>query len=86
MIDDGFHSYDKSLCIYKIILGRYYVIYSKSVPGFLLDYLSLKNPICKGQFIIPKGSKYYENEYGEIVSNQIKFINARKINSNIKYY
>ena len=24
-----------------------------------------------GKFIIPKGTEYYENEYGEIVSSQI---------------
>lgn len=74
-VSDGFHSYSddcKVLCseaYYDKLLIR---IYSCS-RSFMLDYfLSDKNrAIVKCSCTIPKGSKYFKNEDGEIVSDNI---------------
>lgn len=63
----GYHSYiyismpysGLELCSRAIYLGK------------RLHYLSLCNPYYVAAFIIPKGSEYYENSKGEIVSSNI---------------
>ena len=69
VIQEGYHSYKcvaidntnpHERCLY---LGNYY-------PA-LKENLSLYKNCCIGTFIIPKGAKYYENEFGGIVSSEI---------------
>ncbi len=63
----GYHSYiyismpysGLELCSRAIYLGK------------RLYYISLCNPYYVAVFIIPKGSEYYENSKGEIVSSNI---------------
>lgn len=61
-IDEGFHSYKK-----LPILWRNMYITAKS--GFYNIY---RHVII--ECVIPIGSTYYENEFGELVSNQIKIM------------
>lgn len=67
-IDEGFHSYSKN-CSITGCSGKYYRVFSKdsSTCSFTI-YSDCRIMVC----IIPKGSVYYENEHGEIVSNRIK--------------
>ena len=69
IIDAGYHSYKwiaidntnpHERCLY---LGNYY-------PA-LKENLSLYKHCCIATFIVPKGAKYYENEFGGIVSSEI---------------
>ena len=69
VIQEGYHSYKwiafdytnpRERCLY---LGNYYFA--------LKENLSLYKNCCIGTFIVPKGAKYYENEFGGIVSSDI---------------
>ena len=69
IIDAGYHSYKwiaidntnpYERCLY---LGNY--------DNALKENLSLYGHCYIGTFIIPKGTKYFENEYGHIVSSDI---------------
>ena len=69
VIQEGYHSYKwiaidntnpHERCLY---LGNY---------NFALkENLSLYKHCCIATFMVPKGAKYYENEFGEIVSSEI---------------
>lgn len=68
-IDKGFHSYsmDKTMATkdkYQI------VIYNMENNG-IVDSISFSDKLVIVKCIIPKGSKYYENDFGEIVSDRI---------------
>ena len=70
----GFHSY-KSL---DMLNNRGINICVKPIKGSgeTIDYVYSiyeKDKLIIAKFIIPKGSEYYENQNGEIVSNQIIF-------------
>ena len=69
IIDAGYHSYKwvaidntnpHERCLY---LGNYNLS--------LKENISLYKHCCIGTFIIPKGAKYYVNEFGGIVSSEI---------------
>ena len=66
-IETGYHSYKEvaiDFChIRDIYLGD-------AINGFL-DDLSLYSHLYLGTFIVPKGSEYYINNRGEIVSSNI---------------
>lgn len=67
MIREGYHSYISISMPYSK-LG----LFSRKVYlGKNLGTLLLCNSYYIATFIIPKGSKYYENIYGEIVSSNI---------------
>lgn len=75
-IENGFHSYDKSKTEIKDDSNSWY-INAKNREDYSLDIIwyppSLREykDIVAVECVIPKGSCYYENEDGEIVSNQI---------------
>ena len=71
IIDGGYHSYKwvaldgtypncRCLC-----LGNY--------NPALKENISLYKGCCIATFIVPKGAKYYENEFGGIVSSEIVY-------------
>ena len=69
IIDRGYHSYKwialdntypRERCLY---LGNY--------DNALKENLSLYKYCCIATFIVPKGSEYFENKYGHIVSSEI---------------
>lgn len=69
VIQEGYHSYKwiaidntnpHERCLY---LGNYYFALKENV--------SLYKHCCIATFIVPKGAKYYENEFGGIVSSEI---------------
>lgn len=69
VIQEGYHSYkwiafgninSYERCLY---LGNYNVALKENV--------SLYKHCCIATFIVPKGAKYYENEFGGIVSSEI---------------
>lgn len=69
VIQEGYHSYkwiafddinSHERCLY---LGNYNVALKENV--------SLYKHCCIATFIVPKGAKYYENEFGGIVSSEI---------------
>lgn len=77
LIHSGFHSY-KSLDMLNVINNRGINVCVRPINGFgrTIDNVSSiygKDKLIIAKFIIPKGSEYYENQHGEIVSNQIIF-------------
>lgn len=69
VIYEGYHSY-KDITMPYSDLGVYYrLIYL----GKLAENIRVFNIYCIATFIIPKGSKYYENDNGEIVSSDIVY-------------
>ena len=71
IIDAGYHSYKwvaidntnpHERCLY---LGNY--------NPALKENVSLYKHCCIATFIVPKGAKYYENEFGGIVSSEIVY-------------
>ena len=70
IIRNGYHSYDSKCTIStEKITGMKFIKWNKDFSVDVHDKLTVL-----ALFNIPKGSKYYENENGEIVSNKIKFI------------
>lgn len=66
-IYEGYHSY-KDIAMPYSDLGSYYrTIYL----GKIEEVIRLNNIYSIATFIIPKGSEYYENKAGEIVSSSI---------------
>lgn len=78
-IDEGYHSYSRECGI----INSFYDIgvYSKNDSEKNLDFYWCEGI---GKFIIPKGSEYYENEDGEIVSSNIIWTGEYHLISNIK--
>ena len=77
MIEEGFHSYKEVKIVIDKELKRLR-IYSKKNKA--LDSWSLhRKGIAIMACVIPKGSIYYENRRGEIVSNTIRPIYCYKI-------
>lgn len=69
-IENGYHSY-KEVAI-EFCQNHYLRnIYLGDVIKGFVDDLSRYSPLYLGTFIIPKGSKYYINNRGEIVSSNI---------------
>lgn len=76
MINEGFHSYDDKKT--EISEGpNFWGIYSKEAKNVWLDIISFDflddeyREIVAVECIIPKGACYYENEFGEMVSDQL---------------
>lgn len=63
----GYHSYKNVVMPFTGLEKNFRAIYG----GILQMEMSLPNDYYLGTFIIPKGSKYYENSWGEIVSSNI---------------
>ena len=80
-IQRGFHSYKSSFPIEFYKKSWCYSLVVKNLIGVRLDVYnsSISSDLGIMSCIIPKGSKYYENEYGEIVSDTIKPIYCYKI-------
>lgn len=75
-IDKGFHSYSTGIKAidHDTHIDIYYDdIYSKE-DRFITSYVK---PVIRVAGIIPKGSRYYLNEQGEYVSDQIKLLSER---------
>ena len=64
---EGFHSYNLNNDCLRIVDG----IVVQGKKGEFLDCYFYANHIVKVECIIPKGSEYYENSLGEIVSNKL---------------
>ena len=70
---DGYHSY-KSCKWYPRLFRCNEYLCALIEDSYKAFYVRRNNPIVIAEFIIPKGTIYYENTKGEIVSNQIMFI------------
>ena len=68
-IYEGYHSYKDIAMPYSDLRPYYRTIYL----GKFAEAIRLNNVYSIATFIIPKGSEYYENRAGEIVSNQIMY-------------
>ena len=68
-VTDGYHSYKN--CKWYPHLSKYRYL-SAVIEGTFKTYY-YKSSVVIAEFIIPKGTIYYENTNGEIVSNQIMF-------------
>ena len=73
-INEGYHSYSGECKYFYEIWPRGKVFCVETInkekpASFIGDYIDKINII--GEFIIPKGTEYYENEYGDIVSTQL---------------
>ena len=68
-INNGYHSYsgECSICDNYFIYGGYRIV---DIKLSTLINNTFNTPYI-GKFIIPKGTEYYENDKGEIVSSQI---------------
>lgn len=68
-VADGYHSYKS--CKWYPQLSKYKKLIAVIEDTYkTYDY---ESPVVIAEFIIPKGTIYYENTNGEIVSNQIMF-------------
>lgn len=68
-VADGYHSYKS--CKWYPHLSKYGCLVA--VIEDTCNTYYYKSPVVIAEFIIPKGTIYYENTNGEIVSNQIMF-------------
>lgn len=89
-IECGFHSYKADAVFFEKSTYRCFNVNTRVLVGdavvektvqryrlrasaIILDRILLGvTSIC--EFIVPKGASYYENKYGEIVSNKITFV------------
>ena len=60
IINEGYHSYAKE-----------YFIFKRWVSHGLSEVVAIRKCDTVEKFIIPKGTEYYENPFGEIVSSNI---------------
>lgn len=94
MVDEGFHSFSEdktTVNAYRNFYGEDMVAVDKNINDLdkaRLDWYRLTTMIDGVQYrialmkcIIPKGSDYFENRHGEIVSNTIKPISYEIIDS-----
>ena len=69
-IEKGYHSY-KEVAIEFYQTPYFRDIYLGDAINGFIDNLSLYSHLYLGTFIVPKGSEYYINRRGEIVSSNI---------------
>ena len=82
-IYEGYHSYKDIAMPYSDLRPYYRTIYL----GKIAEDIRLNNVYSIATFIIPKGSEYYENKAGEIVSSSIIYTGKYvKIGNSEKYY
>lgn len=74
----GFHSYDPSIVHLEISENKIiqWAVYAGQIK---LDFDTIDANYVKAECVIPKGSVYYENDFGEIISNQIIIKNFEPI-------
>ena len=83
IIYEGYHSYKDIAMPYSDLRPYYRTIYL----GKFAEDIRLNNVYSIATFIIPKGSEYYENRAGEIVSSSIIYTGKYvKIGNSEKYY
>ena len=73
-VDEGYHSYSGECKYFYEIWPRGKIFCVETInkekpTSFIGDYFDKSNII--GEFIIPKGTEFYENEFGDIVSSQL---------------
>lgn len=89
-INEGLHSYNSNKVELKIIQSTYAFHISLCIAPFikkgkeyhdlsLLPINYLRGKYVKANCIIPKGSYYYENNDGEIVSESLKIVSYEEI-------
>ena len=76
-INEGIHSYHNTLT--KISTSKYGDKWVNDFNGYILDNYCRLGNVVKVQGYIPKGSKYYLNENGEYISEQIVLTKYNKI-------
>ena len=83
-IGKGYHSYseDCSIGLFNS-LDAYTLTFSVLTKGEKIGIRQYANVVI-GRFIIPKGTEYYENEDGEIVSSNIMWTGEYYATTNIK--
>lgn len=74
----GFHSYDPSI-VYLDIPENGIIQWAVYAGQRRLDFDTVIADYFKAECVIPKGTTYYENENGEIISNQIIIKNFEPI-------
>ena len=70
-ITNGFHSYITPVSLIPSKDKKKVYVYSNKT---LLDTINNTPDLCLAKFIIPNGSKYYQNVKGEVVSDKIRFV------------
>lgn len=75
----GFHSYGPSIVHLEISTKNVIPRWEVSARQRRLDFYTGGVDYVKAECVIPKGSMYYENEDGEIISNQIVIKNVEPI-------
>ena len=74
-IDKGLHSYSSNLIITNDNFSNYYRCRAIRIwlsDSYFIEYPDDPDLTIKMDCIIPKGSTYYLNEYGEYISNYLK--------------
>lgn len=73
-INKGLYSYDKEKCYAKTTYAKHMAVYSieKVMLGYYVSHPRRGRHLVLLECTIPYGATYYENEYGEIVSNKLK--------------
>jgi hypothetical protein len=70
-INEGYHSYSGGN---RIRIGKNGIFLSpRNRGGYYSDIVAFERPVYIGRFIIPKGSTYYINRAGEVVSENIMY-------------
>ena len=73
IVDRGFHSYSRKKCCVMEGMSCYNVFRKGGSELWDSFVFSTEGKTCVLWGIVPKGSRYYENADGEIVSERIKF-------------
>lgn len=73
IVDRGFHSYSRKKCCVMEGMSCYNVFRKSGCELWDSFVFSTEGKTCVLWGIVPKGSRYYENADGEIVSERIKF-------------
>lgn len=71
VIQEGYHSY--KWIAFDDINSHERCLYLGNYNSALKENLSLYKHCCIATFIVPKGAKYYVNEFGGIVSSEIVY-------------
>ena len=84
-VDEGYHSYSEECYVRECITDNIdiYSPVSEKINNFD-NYDEIYEQFAIGKFIIPKGTEYYENEDGEVVSSNIIWTGEFKYITDIK--
>lgn len=73
-ITEGYHSYSSVNFVYdSVMIGFNGLLYKAVKCGNCEEMLRVDNSLYLATFVIPAGSKYFINEDGIIVSNNIRY-------------